>query len=65
MCVKTSLDLPKLQANNLPHVYGYGLSMHMKIRSKFHIPIHKNIQPDVTFYAYENYGGILQHCTGN
>ena len=50
----------ELKTNNLPHVYAYGESKHMKIRGKFHVPIHhKNNKSDVTFYVSENPGDIL------
>ena len=55
-------EKPELKTNNLPHVYAYGESKHMKIRGKFHVPIHhKNNKSDVTFYVSENPGDILQH----
>ena len=53
-------EKPELKTNNLPHVYAYGESKHMKIRGKFHVPIHhKNNKSDVTFYVSENPGDIL------
>ena len=53
-------EKPQLKTNNLPHVYAYGESKHMKIRGKFHVPIHhKNNKSDLTFYVSENPGDIL------
>ena len=53
-------NVTKNPSVNIKLVYGYGESKHMKIRGKFHVPLHHKInKSDVTFYVSENPGDIL------